>query len=865
MSEAQPAMVRLEDYRPYPFAIPEVDLRIELDPASTRVTARMTVRRRTPGGREPLVLAGRELALEAVRLDGVDLPPDRYSLTDEHLTLEGTADTFEVETVTVIRPDANTAKKGLFFHAGFLVTHCEPEGFRKITFSPDRPDVLSVYTVTLEADRDRFPILLSNGRCVASGGEGGRHWRRFHDPFPKPTYIFAAMAGDFTVVRRPFVTASGREVALEIYIGEAEARSCAFALDSLTEALRWEEEVFGLEYDLDAYQIVAIPALAVAQENKGLNLFGVDGIVADPATTTDEEFELIRRIVGHEAFHNWTGNRVTCRDWFQLSLKEGLTRLRDQLFTEDWLDPGVYRIEQVKALRRNQFPEDDGPAAHPVQPTAFVKIDNFYTNTIYEKGAEVLRMLRTLVGPGRFVDVIRAYLDRFDGQAVTLEDLFGVVEDVTGRDLGRFRLWARQAGRPRLSVSRAYDPSARRLSLTLSQSGPPGREGFAPLQIPVVVGFLGEDGEPLGGEVLCDLVEPTQTFVFDAMEPPKAVSLLRAFSAPVSVERFQDDDELFHLVLHDPDPFVAWDSLQTLMVAEIRRLAAEWRSGGPAEPSATLVEVVAEAVLGDRRSARLKAQFLGVPDEPVLSEGLATIDLDAHVEGRRRLRGALCRRLAAEFRGLYGDLSGLDPWDLSPETRGRRALRGAVLDILSARGGEAEARLCLDQVLAGPSMTESFEALSILSHLDTPLRAEGFEGFYARHRDQPLLVDKWFKAAALSRAAGALQDIIALSGHPALDLSNTARTLAFFGSFFRQNRIVFHDPSGGGYRFLAERLVAADRLGAGRASYLTPQIDQWRRYDPARRELMKSALESVRDTPGISSALREVVERSLGA
>lgn len=864
MSEAQPAMVRLEDYRPYPFEIPEVELRLDLDPAGTRVTARMRVMRREPGGRDPLILAGRELRLESVRLDGVDLPPSAYRLTDEDLTLLDAPDAFEIETVSVTRPDANTSKKGLFFHEGVLVTHCEPEGFRKITFSPDRPDVLSVYTVTLEADRSRFPILLSNGRCIANGGGGARHWRRFHDPFPKPTYIFAAMAGDFTRVSRPFTTASGREISLEIYTGAAEAEGCGFALDSLSEALRWEEEVFGLEYDLDAYQIVAVPALAVAQENKGLNLFGVDGIVADPALTTDEEFELIRRIIGHEAFHNWTGNRVTCRDWFQLSLKEGLTRLRDQLFTEDWLDPGVYRIEQVKALRRNQFPEDDGPAAHPVQPTAFVKIDNFYTNTIYEKGAEVLRMIRTLLGPRGFTDAVRAYLERFDGQAVTLEDLLAVVEQVSGRDLSRFRLWARQAGRPRLSVSRSYDADARTVSLTLTQSPPPGREGFEPLHIPIVVGFLGDDGQPLGGEALCDLVEPSQTFVFEGMPPPRALSLLRGFSAPVSVERFQDDDELFHLVLHDPDPFVAWDSLQTLMVAEVRRLAADWRSGGPAEPSPALVDVVAEAVLGDRRSPRLKAQFLGVPDEPVLSEGLAAIDLDAHVEGRQRLREALSVRLAGDFHGLYQDLSGLDPGDLSPGARGRRALRGAVLDILAARGGEAEARLCLEQVLAGPSMTESFEALSVLSHLDTPLRAEGFDAFYARHRDQPLLVDKWFKAAALSRAPGVLPEIIALAGHPALDLSNTARTLAFFGSFFRQNRVVFHDPSGGGYRFLAERLVAADRLGAGRASYLTPQIDQWRRYDPARRELMKAALESIRETPAISLALREVVERSLG-
>ena len=503
------AVVRLADYRPFPYLVSHVQLDIALDADETRVRAKLQIAARSAGDRPPLVLDGKDLELRGLRINGQDLADTAYRAEPDRLIIHAPPTHFTLETEVVIRPSRNASRKGLFWHEGFLATQCEAEGFRRITFFPDRPDVLSIYEVRLEAERETFPVLLSNGEAGQHGSDGSRHWVVWRDPYPKPSYIFAIIAGRFDALRHSFVTASGRAVDVAILAAPGEAGRCRFALSSLHAAFAWDEQVFGLEYDLATYNIVALPGYAGAQENKGLNLFGADGIIADPAITTDEEAMLIKRIIGHEYFHNWTGNRVTCRDWFQLSLKEGLTRLRDQLFMEDALEPGTFRIEQVKALRRNQFPEDDGPAAHPVQPVAYVEIENFYTTTIYDKGAEVLRMARTIIGEQAFVAAIKAYLAQYDGQAVTIEDLLATIEQVSGQDLRQFRQWLRQAGRPTVSVETGFDATKGEARFTFTQHLPdqPGPGG--PLHIPVQLALFDPWWRPAGRTPL-GATDPTE-------------------------------------------------------------------------------------------------------------------------------------------------------------------------------------------------------------------------------------------------------------------------------------------------------------------------------------------------------------------
>ena len=858
-------LTRLADYRPYPFAVPKISLDVALDPERTVVRAMLDIEAKGDGDAVPdMVLDGTQLDLKSVRIDGRELASDEYTAAPDRLVIHHPPRRFQLETEVVINPSRNPAKKGLFWHSGVLATQCEAEGFRAITYFPDRPDVLTVYTVRLEAEREQFPTLLSNGEQCGAGSDGSRHWAVWKDPYAKPSYIFAMMAGRFDALRERIVIASGREVAVAIHAEPGEAKRCQFAMESLKAAFAWDERVFGLEYDLPVYNVVALPAYAGAQENKGLNLFGADGIIADPAITTDEEFSLIKRIIGHEYFHNWTGNRVTCRDWFQLSLKEGLTRLRDQLFMEDELEAGTFQIEQVKALRRNQFPEDDGPAAHPVQPTEFVEIENFYTTTIYEKGAEVLRMLRTMIGPEAFASAIRVYLAQFDGQAVTIEDLFDTIAAETGLDLTQFRKWLRQAGRPTVVADWNYDASQRKATLTLAQRAPdkPGPGG--PMHIPVRIALIGEDGAMLGAPQLIHLTDWTQILEFCGLEVRPVPSILRQCSAPVTLECELPDDDLVLLALHDDDAFVAWNSAQQLFVRTVRALADH-----PLEAMARHVPpsivTLAATLISDKSEVApgLVAQMLSIPDEPALSEGLDRVRLDGHIAARQTIKRAIAVALKAEMTALYRELSTIDPADLSPRAISRRSLRSVLLDLLLASEEEEAAQLCLAQVRHGPSMTEKFEALCLISHVDHPERKAAFEAFYAAYQDQPLVVDKWFKAYALSRAPGVIDEIIALEGHPAFDIQNTARAAAYYGSLFRQNRVTFHDPTGRGYQFLADRLLMMDQMGRGRPAYFMPQLDQWRRYDEPRRSLMRSELRRVADTPGISPKLKEVVSRSL--
>ena len=884
MADDAPATVRLADYAAPAFEIATVALAVDLDAKHTVVRNTMSIRRATATTTgTPLRLDGVDLTLLRLTLDGQTLPENRVRVDETSLTLLDPPAAFTLEIDTAIAPVRNTTRTGLFQLGGKLVTQCEAEGFRRLTYFLDRPDVLSTYEVTLRGDPAVLPVMLSNGDLVADTLlADGRRQVTWRDPFPKPCYIFAIVAGDFGRLTDRHVTPSGREVTLSVYADHELVPKCRFAMDVVKRALAWDEATYGLEYDLDTFNVVAVSGWSGAMENKGLNLFGASGVVADPDIATDDDYVIIERIVGHEEFHNWTGNRVTCRDWFQLCLKEGLTRFRDQQFIEDRLapgasGPGAWRIESVKQLRRNQFPEDDGPAAHPVKPAAYAEIDNFYTNTVYDKGAEVVRMLRALLAPETFRKGFDLYIQRHDGQAVTTEEFLRAMEDASGRDLGQFRLWHSQAGRPRVRARDAYDVATRRYALTLGQTCPPtpGQPVKSPFHIPIAMGLVSKGGEtlafrteganapePVASSVM-ELTLPEQTFVFEDVASPPIPSLLRGFSAPVTLENVADDADLAVLTVADPDPFARWDASQTLAIRTIRALAAERAAGRAMVPPSALIEAIGAVLDDDASDPLLRGLILALPDEPVLSEGLASIDLDGHMAARAFVRREIATRFESRLLERYHALAETGPYAPDIAGIGRRRFKTAVLDLLTALGTEDIADLCLRQLTGAANMTDGFDALCLLAHMDSPRRQEGIDWFYDRWKTHATVVDKWFNAQALSRAPGAVDRIIALEQHPAYDLGNFSQGLQYYGGFFRQNRVAFHDPSGKGYEFLADRLLMIDRLGRSGSHYIMPQINQWRRYDPARQALMRRALERVAATPGLSKGLRENIDKAL--
>ena len=876
MNSVAPQPVRLEDYRPFPFHVRHVVLDLELDRQATRVTSRLILERRddAPDG-SPLRLDGIDLGLDSIALDGAPLSPQRYTLEAEYLTVHDLPARCELTTVVTIHPVANRGDEGLMEVGDKLATQCEAEGFRRITWFPDRPDVLATYVVTLVGDPTVYPVMLSNGHPVARGRlEDGRHWLRWEDPFPKPSYIFAIVAGDFAVLRDCYTTASGRQIELAIYADHDRTGECDFAMGALKRALLWEEQKYGREYDLELYDIVALTGHVGAMENKGLNIVDANGICADPEISTDNDYQVIERILAHEVFHNWSGNRVTCRDWFQLSLKEGLTRFRDQCFSQEMSAAGVKRIEFVRALQRNQFPEDDGPAAHPVKPEQYIEIRNFYTGTVYDKGAEVIRMLYCLLGDQCFRAAVQEYFRRYDLQAVTTEDFVATMEAVSGRDLQQFYRWYRQAGRPRLVASGSYDAAARSYELTLQQHNAPtpGQAGQEPLHIPVLAGLLGRDGRELAaqcssgsrvdGNYLLELREPRQVFRFENVCSAPVPSLLRGFSAPVSLQTDLRPEDLAVLMAHDPDPYNRWQSGQSLAISAVRSLASEWHAGRPLDAPAVFADAWRRVLEDSDSDPALVAELLLLPDEPALSEGLPQIDIDGHKAGRDFLLTAMARHHRELLLARYAELTDRGAYRFDAQAVGRRSLRNRCLETLLALPDAAVQDLALAQVEGAGNMTDAFAALAALCHVNCPQRSAALESFYRRWQHKPPVIDKWFNAQALSRMDGAIDSILALEQHPAMDIANMPRAMAFYGGFFRQNRIAFHDPSGRGYDMLAERLVLIDSVKPGTTYWLMPQLLQWRRFDAHRRGLMQRALQRVL-AANISKGLYEIVSKAL--
>jgi len=883
MKDAQPRAILLSEYRVPEFLVDRIDLHFDLGEEVTRVRSRLAIARNPASESKtgPLTLPGQSLALRAIVLDGRTLGEGDYVYDGEELSLADVPDRFVLESEVELRPQDNTALEGLYRSRGMFCTQCEPEGFRRITFFPDRPDVLSLYTTTIVGDRERYPVLLGNGNRVDSGEfADGRHWARWEDPFPKPSYLFALVAGRLESVADRFVTRSGREVELRIYVEGKDLDKCAFAMQSLEQAMRWDEEVYGREYDLDIYMIVAVDDFNMgAMENKGLNIFNTAAVLANPAITTDASFLRIAGIVAHEYFHNWSGNRVTCRDWFQLSLKEGFTVFRDAEFSADTGSRSVRRIENVNLLRTSQFAEDAGPMAHPVRPDSYIEINNFYTLTVYEKGAEVVRMIRELVGAEAFRRGSDLYFSRHDGQAVTTEDFVRAMEEASGRDLAQFRRWYTQAGTPVLEASDEYDAASRTYRLRVAQSCPatPGQPHKEPFHIPLRVGLLGAEGElPLRlapddvaapTERVLELTEKEQVFVFLDVPARPVPSLLRRFSAPVKLHYSWSRDELAELMQRDSDGFARWDAGQTLAVQVLGDQVAALRAGNPQSLDPRLTQAF-RVLLADTASDRaMLAQMLVLPQESYLAELADSIDPAAIHGARSEARRTLARELRDELlhcylRNLAGAAYRVEAADIA-----RRSLKNACLAYMSLLDDEECRDLAYQQYYAQDNMTDVLAALTALVNSENAagqdMARELLADFHTRWRHEALAMNLWFQVQAMRPAPGTLEEVKRLRAHADFDVRNPNKVRALIGAFVHSNPGAFHRADHLGYRFLGEQAAAIDAMNPQVASRLLTPLTRWRRYEPAWAAGMRATLQQLLERPGLSRDCYEVVSKSL--
>jgi len=849
--------IHRKDYRPPDWLVTDVALDLELDPDRTRVRSTLKVERNGEHGR-PLRLAGDGLTPRAVRVDGTDA---RWTMDGDTLVIELGSAEAAIETEVEIAPAANTGLMGLYASGGLLCTQCESEGFRRITFHPDRPDVLSRYKVRMSADKALFPILLANGNLIASGeGDGGKHWAEWEDPFPKPSYLFALVAGDLAANRDRFTTMSGREVELAIWVRERDLPKTAHAMASLKAAMRWDEEVYGREYDLDLFNIVAVDDFNFgAMENKGLNIFNSRYILADQDTATDTDFDNIAGVVAHEYFHNWSGDRVTCRDWFQLSLKEGFTVFRDQSFSADMGSEAVKRIEDVRLLRAAQFPEDAGPLAHPVRPESYIEITNFYTATVYNKGAEVIRMMRTILGPDAFRKGSDLYFEQHDGQAVTCEDFVTAMEDASGVDLSQFRLWYSQAGTPKVTARLEHDPASASATLRLSQAIPdtPGHAGKSPMVVPLKTALIGRDsGQAIGEERLILLDEEETSISFFGIDEPPLLSINRDFSAPVLLEAERQAGELERLAEVDPNPFARYEALQELM---LRALLAGVL-GGPVDTSPVIA-----AMGGTLRSNSLdpafKGEALSLPSESLIGDRMAIVDPDAIHASREALRRAVGSALSDDLgRAQAANVAGSD---LSPAAKGVRRLKSVALNLLAAGDPVRGAALAKAQYDAADNMTDRQGALAVLASIEGAEREVAFAEFHDRYRTDSLVLDKWFALQAAAQRADTASVVEALAGHTDFNPRNPNRWRALVSNF-AANQWAFHDASGRGYRFVADMILEIDRINPQVAARQVPSLGRWRRFEPKRAELMRAELERIVGTSGLSKDVFEQASKSLG-
>ena len=887
MRTDQPVTIRRLDYTPPAHTVDTIALVFDLDPQKTRVTATMQLRRLPDAAADaPLWLDGDSLTLLSASIDGQPVDAQRLHADAHGLRIDAPPAVFTLVTEVMICPADNTALNGLYVSNGSFYTQCEAHGFRRITYFPDRPDVMARYTVDIIADTSRWPVLLSNGNLVESLSlPDGRQRVRWVDPFPKPSYLFALVGANLQAREERILTASGRDALLQVWVEPGMLDRTEHAMASLIRSIRWDEERYGLELDLDRFMIVAVGDFNMgAMENKGLNIFNTKYVFAHPHIATDADFAHVESVVAHEYFHNWTGNRVTCRDWFQLTLKEGLTVFRDQEFSADVMAAAcpdeatarsaraVKRIADVRVLRAMQFAEDAGPMAHPIRPDSYQEINNFYTVTVYEKGAEVIRMLQTLVGREGFRRAMALYFERHDGQAVTCDDFVACVADANGRDLAQFKRWYSQAGTPRVRAHGEYDARSRRYTLTLGQWCPPspGQPDKLPFHIPVAVGLMGGDGAELAQATL-ELTEASQAFVFDNIAPRAdadghirvVASLLRDFSAPVILEHQADDATLAFQVAHDTDAFNRWEAAQRLAISAILRVL----EGMPVtEASTALNRALARAVADQGLDPALRAQLLALPSEGFIAEQLEIVDPVALRAARNAVRDAIARTLATELRSQLNAPHRRTPYSPDPVAAGRRSLHNAALALLVEAGIDGADRLAQVQIDHADNMTDRLGAISALVQSASPLREPRLAAYESLFVAEPLAMDKWFTLqATMHRQPGdapVLERVRALMSHPQFSLRNPNRIRSLITSFCSGNLAEFHAADGSGYQFWAEQVVALDAVNPQIAARLARALDRWRKFDATRQPLMRAALEQVAVTAQSPDVL-EVVGKAL--
>ncbi len=876
MKTETPQPIRLEDYRPTPYLIDAVDLDVRLDAVATQVRARLSLRP-NPASTEknaPLLLNGERITLQAIALGGVALQPSQYKVTEDSLTLQDVPQAaFTLEIVTVCNPSANTELSGLYMSGGMFCTQCEAEGFRRITYFYDRPDIMARYTVRIEAERDRFPILLSNGNPREREVIGGtnRHYAIWDDPFPKPSYLFALVAGDLAAVHGSFHTMSGREVSLGIYVEKGQESRCGWAMDSLKASMRWDEQRFGCEYDLDVFNIVAVPDFNMgAMENKGLNIFNDKYILALPETATDLDYVNIEAIIAHEYFHNWTGNRITCRDWFQLCLKEGLTVFRDQEFTSDLRSRAVKRISDVKTLRARQFPEDNGPLAHPARPSAYIEINNFYTPTVYEKGAEICRMMQTLIGVDAFRKAMDLYFARHDGEAATVEQFVACMAEASGRDLSQFFTWYTQAGTPQVKAEGAYDSAKQQFILTIEQqsAATPGEPVKQPLHIPLGLGLVGPDGQdmPLNLEgvgtlntPLIELTKERQTFRFNDVASRPVLSLNRGFSAPIKLKaNLTTADELF-LMGHDGDSFNRWEAGQTVG----RSLILSVYRGETVDAGVTAYAGALRQILEDRSvDDAFKALMLGLPTESEIAAALGSnVDPDKVHAARDQVRAGVARHIKDDLTAIWNATTEQGPYRPDPASTARRALRHAALGLMLAGDRPLGIYWALGELERPHSMSAEMGALGALVHIDCPERDPALDRFHAAHAHEHLLIYKWLMLEAQCIGPRAADRIARLTHHRDFSWTTPNKVYALIGGFTSGNITGFNAADGSGYKMVADAILTLDPLNPQVASRIATGFRSCRLLETTRKAAAQAELNRVLAAPSLSRDVFEIMSK----
>ncbi len=880
MKTEEPRPVLLKEYRPPAFLVDTVSLDVSLDPDKTEVRSLLTMRRNPDAdGEGPLVLDGEHLTLKEVRVNDERLGENQYQVDDTSLTIAELPDTFTLSTLTNCAPAANTALTGLYQSNGIFCTQCEAEGFRRITYYLDRPDVMAEFRTRIVSDRTLAPVLLSNGNCVATGEtDDGRHFAEWHDPFKKPAYLFALVAGDLAVVEDTFHTMTGRDVTLRIFVEPGNEDRCDYAMDALKRSMKWDEEVFGREYDLDIFMIVAVSAFNMgAMENKGLNVFNDKYVLARPDTATDADYAAIESIIAHEYFHNWTGNRITCRDWFQLCLKEGLTVFRDQEFTSDQRSRSVKRIADVRLLRTHQFPEDGGPLAHPVRPDSYIEINNFYTATVYEKGAELVRMIHTLLGPDRFRKGMDLYFDRHDGEAATVEDFLTSLADGGEEDLTSFKRWYAQAGTPEVLIAGKWDAAAKTYTLKMSQICPPtpGQPTKEALPIPIALGLLDPRGNeialqldgdraPGGTSRVVTLTEREQVFTFSNVAEQPVPSLLRGFTAPVKLNAQQNERDWTFLMAHDTDPFNRWEAGQkyasAILVANVEAI----QKGNKERAGNAFADIIKNLLADSTLEPEFVAQIITLPAEQTLAQTIAkNVDVDAIHDARNGLKASIAKTLSDVFRAAYDRFKVTGAYSPDAESAGRRTLRNVCLSYLMAASNPEGLQLAVEQFNTADNMTDQIAALALLTNHDGPERSQALSAFHDRWAEDHIVIDKWFALQATSTRESALDDVKQLTSHPVFSLSNPNKVRALIGSFASANQVRFHAADGSGYTYISDKVLELDRLNPQVAARMLGAFRSWRQFDVTRQTLIRDALQKVVDTPGISQDVYEIASKSL--